>query len=89
MGELTATHPNPVPYRVEIVSGDGKICFGNAVVVITQGFGYLIPLIRQLGVLKDDRESQWILEYLLQIEEYIKQTDPFKPGDNVTHLGGV
>jgi len=80
MGDILATNPEPVPYRVEILSGDGKTRFGDAVVVITRGFGYWIPLIRQLGILKDEPESKWITENLNRVEEYIKQTDPFKPG---------
>jgi hypothetical protein len=80
MGDILATNPELVPYRVEILSGDHKRRFGNAVVVITRGFGYWIPLLRQLGILRDDLESKWIMENLSRVEEYIKQTDPFKPG---------
>ena len=84
MGDILATNPEPVPYRVEILSGDGKMCFGDAVVVITRGFGYWIPLIRQLGILKDEQESEWIAENLGRVKEYIKQTNPFKLGETVT-----
>jgi len=86
MGDFLATNPEPVPYRVKILSGDGKVCFGDAVVVITRGFGYWIPLIRQLGILMEDLESKWIAENLSRIEEYIKQTEPFKPGEEVIHI---
>ena len=86
MGDILATNPEPVPYQVEILSGDGKVSFGDAVVVITRGFNYWIPLIRQLGILKDDFESKWIEENLSHIEEYIKQTNPFKPGEKVVNL---
>ncbi len=82
-GDIVATNPEPVSCRIEILSGDGKNCFGDAVVVITRGFGYWIPVIRQLGVLGDEPESRWIADNLCRIEEYIGKTSPFKSGENV------
>ena len=85
--DIVATNPEPVPYRVEILSGDGKYCFGNAVVVITRGFGHWIPFIIQSGILKKDTESKWIADNLSRIEEYIRKTSPFKSEENVINLG--
>lgn len=82
-GDIVATNSEQVPFRIEILSGDGKNCFGDAVVVITRGFGYWIPVIRQLGVLGDDPESKWITDNLCCIEEYLGNTSPFKSGDNM------
>ena len=75
-GDIVAANPEPVPCRIEILSGDGKYCFGDAVVVITRGFGHWTPFIRQLGVLGDDSESRWISDNLCRIEEYIEKTSP-------------
>jgi len=85
-GDIIATNPEPVPCRVEILSGDGKYCFGDAVVVITRGFGYWIPFIIQSGILKKDTESKWIADNLSRIEEYIIKTSPFKSDENVINL---
>lgn len=85
-GDILVTNPEPVPYRVEILSGDGKTDFGDAVVIITCGFGYWITFVRQLGILKDDQESEWIKENISRIENYIKQASPFKPGEKVVYL---
>ena len=80
---IVATKPEPVNWRIDVISGDGKYCFGNAVVVITRGFGYLIQVIHQLGVLGDDSRSNWISYGLCRIEEYIRITSPFESDENV------
>lgn len=85
-GDILVTHPAPVPYRIEILSGDGTKSFGDALVVITRGFGYWIPVIRRLGVLGDEFESKWIAKKLSRIEKYIKETNPFKFGTKVIHV---
>jgi hypothetical protein len=83
-GDILASNPHSVPYRTEITSGDGTTSFGNALVIITRGFGYWIPVIRQIGILNDKEDSQWISENLCRIEGYIKQTSPFKPNQIAT-----
>jgi hypothetical protein len=85
-GDIVTTNPEPVPWHIEILSGDGKYCFGDAVVVVTRGFGYWIPIIRQLGILDDEPESTWIANNLCRIEEYIGKTSPFKPGENTVNF---
>jgi HAMP domain-containing protein len=49
--DLLVTHTDPVPWRVEILTGDGKGTLGNAVDVIEAAFRAWLPLITDLGFL--------------------------------------
>ncbi len=50
-GEFLVTKPDPMPYTIEIVSGDGKFTFGPAVDVICKAFEQWRVLIENLDLL--------------------------------------
>jgi hypothetical protein len=63
--EILVTHRVPVPFQVEIISGDGRGTFGNAAEVIEKAFDVWRQVICQLGILAaPDPESQLLLRHL-------------------------
>jgi len=48
------TNPVPIPFRVDILVGDGESGKGNAVAFIYNAFQEWVPLIRELGILDAD-----------------------------------
>jgi hypothetical protein len=87
IGDILTTNATPVPWGIEILSSDGTYSFGDAVVVVTRAFHYWFPFVRQLGVMDaQDPEWQALLEDLTKIEDWVKVTEPFKPGDAVVNM---
>jgi hypothetical protein len=58
LDELLMTNPVPVPWRIELWTGDGKGTLGDAVELIGRAFASWVPVIRNLKVLGADVRSR-------------------------------
>ena len=64
--ELLVEHPQPIPFKVEILIKDGSETLGNAVDFIWKAFQDWIPVISSLGILESEaRETQALRAALL------------------------
>jgi hypothetical protein len=88
IGDFTVANPNPVPWRIEILSGNHRVTFGDAVVVIGRAFHYWTPLLLQTPLFSpDDPEDHAVLEDLAEVREAMNTVDMFEPGDAAIDLG--
>lgn len=86
-GELTVGNACPVPVRIEIISGNRDVSFGDAVVTIGRAFLHWLPFIRNMQLLSaTDKADRAILEDLATVEAEVKRADAFKPGDAAIDL---
>jgi hypothetical protein len=83
-GDLLVTNRMPVPMRVELHSGTQPVDFGDAVIVIGNGFRHWIPVIRGMGLLAPNGlEDRAILDDLANMEAQVDRSSPFRAGDEV------
>lgn len=82
IAELLVTKPSPMPFCIEILSGNLNVEFGDAVVVIGRAFRHWLPLIRQMGLLSPSGVAdKAILDDLASFEEELDKAQPFKAGE--------
>jgi hypothetical protein len=73
LDELLLTNPVPVPWRIEVLTGDGKGTFGDAVELIGRAFASWVPVIRTLKVLGGDVRSRRLDAQLDDVLAWEKQ----------------
>jgi hypothetical protein len=87
IGDFTVANPVPVPYRIEVLSRNHPVTFGNALTVIGRAFAHWISLIRQMELLSPTSNvDKAILDDLAAIEVDIRQAKPFDQTEGVLNI---